>query len=76
MGYICYNFNYLVMFCLMLVLKKFILEVYLLLIVLGLFGGYYFYFRCFVWGILYFFFFGLFGVGWLIDIFRFLVLVL
>lgn len=45
------------------------------MIVLGIFGVYYFYFKCLWWGFFYFFIFGLFGVGWFIDIFRFLVLV-
>lgn len=70
------SYNYVVM-CLelMLWICVFFIEVYLLMIVLGIFGVYYFYFKCLWWGFFYFFIFGLFGVGWFIDIFRFLVLV-
>lgn len=74
-GYIRYNLNHPVMFCSTPAPKKSILEAYLLLIVLGLFGGHHFYLRRPVWGILYFFSFGLLGAGWLIDIFRLPVLV-
>lgn len=74
-GYIPYNLNHPVTFCSTPVPKKSILEAYLLLIVLGFFGGHHFYLRRPVWGILYFFSFGLLGAGWLIDIFRLPVLV-
>lgn len=45
-------------------------DAYLLAIFLGLFGAHYFYLRRPRWGYLYLFTFGLFGVGWLIDLFR------
>lgn len=45
-------------------------DAYLLAIFLGLFGAHYFYLRRRRWGYLYLFTVGLFGVGWLIDLFR------
>lgn len=47
-----------------------LIEAYLLMIVLGIFGAHHFYLKRPRWGLLYFFTFGLLGAGWLIDIFR------
>lgn len=52
-----------------------LIEAYLLMIVLGIFGAHHFYLKRPRWGLLYFFTFGLLGAGWLIDIFRLPVLV-
>lgn len=52
-----------------------LIEAYLLMIVLGMFGAHHFYLKRPRWGLLYFFTFGLLGAGWLIDIFRLPVLV-
>lgn len=47
-----------------------LIDAYLLAIFLGFFGAHYFYLERFNWGLLYLLTLGLFGVGWLIDIFR------
>lgn len=52
-----------------------LIEAYLLMLVLGIFGAHHFYLKRPRWGLLYFFTFGLLGAGWLIDIFRLPVLV-
>lgn len=52
-----------------------LIEAYLLMIVLGIFGAHHFYLKRPRWGLLYFFTFGLLGAGWLIDILRLPVLV-
>lgn len=52
-----------------------LIEAYLLMIVLGIFGAHHFYLKRPRWGLLYLFTFGLLGAGWLIDIFRLPVLV-
>lgn len=52
-----------------------LIEAYLLMIVLGIFGAHHFYLKRPRWGLLYLFTFGLLGAGWVIDIFRLPVLV-
>lgn len=47
-----------------------LVDAYLLAILLGIFGAHHLYLRRTVWGFLYLFTFGLFGVGWLIDLCR------
>ncbi|XP_048750807.2 uncharacterized protein LOC125662600 isoform X2 [Ostrea edulis] len=55
--------------------EKSILEAYLLFVLLGFIGAHHFYLRRPLWGVLYFFTFGLLGCGWLIDLFRLPLLV-
>ncbi|MBQ2642892.1 MAG: TM2 domain-containing protein [Eubacterium sp.] len=44
-----------------------------LCVLFGVFGVHYFYVGRFFWGIIYLFTFGLFGIGWAIDIIRILL---
>ncbi|KAK3580131.1 hypothetical protein CHS0354_034072 [Potamilus streckersoni] len=50
--------------------KKSVVDAYILGIVFGCLGAHHFYLRRIGFGVLYFFTFGLFGVGYLIDLFR------
>ncbi|ESP02601.1 hypothetical protein LOTGIDRAFT_237918 [Lottia gigantea] len=49
---------------------KYIDDMYVLWFPLGWLGFHHFYLRRYLWGFLYFFTFGLFGIGWLIDFCR------
>ncbi len=49
---------------------KSVFDAYIIAVSLGLVGGHHFYLHRPGWGILYFFTFGLFGVGWMADLFR------
>ncbi|KAK3094594.1 hypothetical protein FSP39_003756 [Pinctada imbricata] len=50
--------------------KKTLDDAYLLWFPLGILGLHHFYLNRPVWGLVYFFTFGLFGLGWLVDLFR------
>lgn len=45
---------------------------FLLCFFLGFFGAHYFYVKRYVFGLLYFFTFGLFGIGWIVDLIKIL----
>lgn len=49
--------------------KRYFDDVYFFWFLFGLFGLYYFYLKRCIWGILYLFFLGFLGVGWLVDFF-------
>lgn len=50
--------------------QKSILDAYILAVPLGFLGAHHFYLKRPGWGILYFFTFGLIGMGWVADLFR------
>lgn len=50
--------------------KVYLDDAYILWFPFGLLGLHHFYLRRFVWGLLYYFTFGLFGIGWLVDMCR------
>ena len=50
--------------------RKYVDDAYVLCIPFGFTGLHHFYLRRYVWGCLYFFTFGILGVGWLVDWFR------
>lgn len=49
---------------------KFVDDAYVLAFPLGVLGLHHFYLERHVWGVLYFFTLGLFGIGWLVDLCR------
>lgn len=54
---------------------KYVDDAYILWFPFGIIGFHHFYLQRYIWGILYFFTFGMFGIGWIIDGFRIVCMV-